>query len=222
MTGSATRGATGRRNGGPRGARGTYCRREVLSPSLLTVAVAVVALAAPAATGPRSAPARPPVARVSPRLPAGWRLVKRDLAVSSDQPQRLAAATFRVRPRRSGGCVDSTLDPGRGRLDDACLPWAGAVQTPPGDAFVYVVERLGTSRRALHASARPARFQYAAARIGATCSGVGTAVAFAFVDHGRVYQAMLLIDTRATARTRAAALTLLDGMRLGRTRADAI
>jgi hypothetical protein len=147
-------------------------------------------------------------------VPAGWQLVEANLAVRSDQPQRFAAATFRVHRRGIRDCVDSTLYRGDGRLDDACLPWAGAIQTPNDGAFIYVAERPGVPSRALHATARPARFRYAAARVGGTCAGARTAFAFAFVDHHRVYQAMLLIGSKATPRTRTDALTVLDHLRL--------
>jgi hypothetical protein len=175
-----------------------------LSPQALAVLAAVVAagVAAPAAEGP-GAPALPPGWHAAPqRLDAGYAADE-----PSPWPQELAVASVPLhRIAEHGGCTDVAL---RGSDPEPCMPWKLFIQVGDDGAAVYV----GRMPRQAAGEPLPSPLHYADLTPGGSCLGDRTVwdIRFRGAD-GRVREATALVGRGAPAATRAAVLSVIEGV----------
>jgi hypothetical protein len=154
---------------------------------------------APKATGAWTWTSRD--ARLTARVPRGWRVSAQPLTAVSSPVQRLVVTSFPMRRR--------TPDPG-------CGPAAALRQMPAGGALLFLFEYRGPTRHDVaREPPRPRHFRLDP-RTLATYECLGRSYMVRFRDHGRVLQGHVYLGAGAGARTRRSVLGVLDSLHVDR------
>jgi hypothetical protein len=140
-------------------------------------------------------------AGISVRDPAGWRVFGRPLTRVVSPVQRMVASSFALH---------------QAQPDAGCAPATAMREMPRTGAWVYLIEYAGPSQQQLAGfPPRPAHFALSAGSY-ANYECMGASYLVRFGDAGRELQAEVYIGARADASTRAAALSVLDSLRISR------
>jgi len=136
-------------------------------------------------------------AGISIRRAAAWHVVTAPLTRVLWPVQRLVMTSFRLR---------------QARPDPNCTPATAIRELPPTGAFLFMFEYTRIrGQPAAHFPTRPAHFRLEP-KSYRPYECMGPSYAIEFRDAGRAFQVQLFIGTRASQRTRATLVSILDSL----------
>ncbi len=136
-------------------------------------------------------------AGISIRRVAAWHVVTAPLTRVLWPVQRLVVTSFRLR---------------QARPDPNCTPATAVRELPPTGAFLFMFEYTRTpGQPTARFPARPAHFRLDP-KSYRPYECMGPSYAIEFRDAGRAFQVQLFIGTRASQRTRATLVSILDSL----------